>query len=385
MLVSIILTLVSVSALLLIRDNKIYPSNLIVNGTTLASLEKNHVDDFLYDTYSKQKLVLAMPKGLIKLDLSECGIVLNSDATLGRLEEIDRFPIYNIIHRGSIKEVTPFFEWDEARLIEALDKVAKDHSKPATNAEIIYKNHDFIQSIPHENGYQINKDELLKVVRKSLTEGNLGPITVPFKEIPPQITLSDLQKIQGLIAVSNYKSIKLNQTDEEIISVLNNTVILSDDTLILEDLWSKHDIDIKSSTIIKVLKSLLTSINSQINISYDVTTNTIHNNLANPILLNVYLDKDTLWLSVIGNKGDTQKKISLISEEINIPAPTTKRIDPTLSAGEQNIIKGKDTLIIKKYRVIEEDGKVIEKVLLDEEKYLGYDTIIYVGPGTINK
>lgn len=384
-LVSIILTLISVSALLFIRDNKMYPSNLVVNGTSLASLQKSQVAEFLHDTYSNEKLVLAMPKGLITLDVSECGITINSNATLEKIEEIGSFPIYNLIHRGSIKEVKPVFEWDEAMLIEALDKLAKENSKPATNAQVIYKNYDFIQSIPHENGYQINKDELLKIVEKSLNEGNLGPITVPLEEILPQVTLNDLQKMQGLIAITNYKNIRLNKTDEDIISVLDNTIILAGDTLSLDDLWSKHDIDIKGSTITRVLNSLLNNINSQINLDYDKTTNTINNNLKNPILLNVYLDKDILWLSVIGNHDDTQKKISLISEEINIPAPTTKRIDTSLSAGEQNIVQGKDTLIIKKYRVIEQNGEIIEKVLLAEEKYLGFDTIIYYGPGTINK
>ncbi|NLB88083.1 MAG: hypothetical protein GX790_02480, partial [Syntrophomonadaceae bacterium] len=101
--------------------------------------------------------------------------------------------------------------------------------------------------------------------------------------------------------------------------------------------------------------------------------------------INIYLDQDILWLSIIGNNDDTQKKISLLSEEISIPAPVTKKIDHSLSAGEQKMVKGKDTVIIKKYRVIEEDGEVVEKVLLAEERHLGYATIIYTGPGTINK
>ncbi|NLB88584.1 MAG: hypothetical protein GX790_05070, partial [Syntrophomonadaceae bacterium] len=287
MLVAIIITLISVSVLLGIRDKKIFPSNLVVNGTTLANIQKTEVVDLLHKTYSNQKLILAIPNDLIELDLAECGIELNTEATLEKLDQPDNIPFDNIIYRGAVKEVAPVFNWDEAVLYKVLDRVAIEYSKPAINAQVIYKKHDFTKAIPHEKGYQINKEGLIKAVTKSLADGKLGPITVPFEEIAPQITLNDLQKIKGLIAITNYKNVSLNQTDEHIISVLDNSIILSGDTLSLDELWSSKDINVNYSRISRVLRSLFNNISSQIDIDYDVTTNTISNKMANPILINI--------------------------------------------------------------------------------------------------
>lgn len=385
MLAAVIFTLICVSMLLGVRDKLIFPSNLVVNGTALANIEKDQVVDFLHNTYSNQKLVLAMPNDLIELDLGGCGIKLNADATVEKIDQADKTLFHNILYRGAVKEVAPVFIWDKDKLSEVLNRIASENSKPAVDAKIIYQKNDFIRAIPHEKGYLINNNELIKAVTESLGAGKLGPIAVPYEEVAPLITLNDLQKIQGLIAVTNYKNIRLNQTDERMVSVLDNTVILAGETLNLNELWSNNDIDIRSSTINTALKTLFKNINSQIDVEYDAAANTIHNKITSPILINIYLDQDILWLSIMGNNADIQKKISLISEEIKIPAPVTKKIDNNLPAGEQRIAQGKDTVIIKKYRVVEEDGKIVEKVLLAEEEHLGYSTIIYSGPGTINK
>lgn len=384
MLVSIIFTLICASVLLGVRDKKIYPSNLLVNGTSLANLPKAQVVEFLHKVYAEQKLILAMPNDFIELDLNECGIELNTEATLEKMEPVDAHLISNLVYRGSVKKVVPVFKWDEAQLNKVLEGIAAQNSKPAVNARIIKKD-DLTWITPQEKGYQISKDELLKAVTESLADGDLGPVKVPYEDLNPKITLSDLQKIKSLIAVTNYKNVVLNETDRQIISELDNTVILSGDTLNLDELWATQGIDIKSSRIIKVLKSLFNNISYQIDLDFDEATNTIHNRLTNPILLNIYIDQDILWLSIIGNNDDVPRKISLLVEETSIPAPITKKIDNSLPAGEQRIVKGKDTVVIKKYRVVEEAGKIIEKVLLAEEKYLGYATIIYTGPGTINK
>lgn len=384
MIVSITLTLLCVSWILSIRDSNIFPSNLVVNNFALANIQKSEASVFLDKTYANEKLLLSMPEGLIELDLIDCGVSLNTIATLEKLEAPD-FPIKNIMNRGTTKVVRPVFEWDEEILIKALEKFVDENSKPAINAQVIYQDADYKESIPHKIGYSINLNKTIEQVTKSLSNGELGPIEVQVEELIPVITLSDLQYLQDLIAVSNFKNLKTNAIDDQIVSALANTIILPNTTLSLEDIWTKYNIDVNNSSIIPTLTTLLGKVSSQINISYDPSKKTIHNNLPSPILVNIYVDKDVLWLSIIGNRNDTQKKISLISEEFSLPPPTIKRVDTKLSAGEQTVIRGKDTIVIRKYRVIEEQGKLIEKTLLDEKKYFGYDTIIYVGSGTINK
>ncbi|HZK43771.1 MAG TPA: peptidoglycan binding domain-containing protein [Syntrophomonadaceae bacterium] len=82
---------------------------------------------------------------------------------------------------------------------------------------------------------------------------------------------------------------------------------------------------------------------------------------------------------------DLQKNITILNEETLIPPPTNTKIDERLSAGEQKVVLGKDSKIVKQYQVIREKGEIVDKVLVDEKLYPGYDTIIYIGTGTINK
>ncbi len=384
-LVSITLTLIFVSYSLSIRDNHFYPSNLYISDFALANVQKDEAEKALENLYADQKLRLVMPSNTVSLDLKDSGVYLNTSATLEKIEDTKHYLLLNLMGRGVDKVIAPVFDWDETVLNKVLTEIINENNTPAINAQVIYQNNENIQYITHKSGYSLNPEATIEKVKKSLAAGHLS-IEPEVHELKPQITLTDLQKVRDMLAVATWHNVKLNEGERLLVAELDNTIIMPGESFNLENAWLKDNIDSsKIATLKAVLKNLFIKINSPADITYDLSLNTIHNNLPSPILINLDLDNDVLWLSIIGNQSDTNREITILEEKMVISPPTLKRMDKELAAGEQRVVEGKDTIIVKKYQIIKQGEVIQEKALLDEKKYPGYDTIIYEGYGTIDK
>lgn len=212
-LLSITLTILSVSIILSIRDSRIYPSNIELGNLSIGNIPKTQMNYFIKEAYLTEKLRLSLPDKKIELDLYECGITLNYDATIEKIEPEVRL-IHNVTERGTTKVVTPVFKWDGEILSNKLDNIVAEYTIPAVNAQIIYTNNDVVL-IPHTIGKSIDKTILLENVEKSLLAGNLAPIIVEVEEIKPIMTLQELQHIEKTIEEPN----KLNKIDGLVITI----------------------------------------------------------------------------------------------------------------------------------------------------------------------
>ncbi len=384
-LVSITLTLIFASKILSIRDNSYYPSNLFISDFALASLPKSEVPGAINDFFSNQKLTIIMPANKVELDLKDSGISFNVSATMQEAEAANHHFLSSITNRAATDIIIPQYDWDEAVLNNILSTTIDNNIIPPIDAQVVFQNNEDIHYITHKNGYSIDKEMAIRKIKTSLAKGNLL-VEVEAQERQPQITLTDVRLIKDILGVATQYNVNLNNWEKLVVIEIDDTIILPGDSFNLNDVWLKNDIDYKNTSNIKsIINSMFMKIDYIENLTYEVTTNTIANNLPSPILINLEVNNNVLWLSIIGTQEDIHQEIVIIEDEEVIPPAIIKKADKGLAPGEQRMVPGKDTIIVKTYQVTKQGDKIKAQVLLDEKKQLGYDTIIYEGYGTIDK
>lgn len=195
-LLSITLTIVSVSAVLTVRDNWMYPSYVKLGNQSVSSVPKAKMNGFIKEAYANESLKLSILDEIVEIPISKLGISLDYSDTVEKLDSNTGI-LKNVIIRGSTKVVTPIFKWEEIKLSEGLESFVNEYNFPAVNAQIIYED-DTVKYILHDTGRFVDQTKLLEKVKNHLLIGELGPIKVEVEEIQPVMTLEELQEIEEL-------------------------------------------------------------------------------------------------------------------------------------------------------------------------------------------
>lgn len=388
---AVILTLFIVSLALAKRDSVMYPSNVIVGGVCVADLNKEEAYHSLEKNMESvwgNELKLILPDKSVNIPLNDLQIKYDYSSTLQKADNLidDSSGITgtfrHVLIRGKSQLVMPVFSWDKEVIYQKLIEIQHNHDKKAVDARILHNN-DFLEYIPHKMGYSINIKSSFDKIVTSLQNGSLGPIELIMTEISPRVKLEDIRAVKDILGVS---AGQLEYTAAgEVISTVNNLnglVLVPGDTFGINHKKGNNIVD----NSLNKIDAIFWDACSQSGLSINKDTMQLSNNLQNPVLITAELEGTKIIIKIFGCQMETGKEIRIINEKEKILPEVHIQMDTNLSPGERSVKReGKNGVIIRKYRVVTSYGEEIEKELLSEEFYPGVDTIIQVGPGSINK
>ncbi len=384
--VAVIFTLLLVSLALAKRDAAIYPSNILVGGVSVAGLGHEEAANLLATSLPASyggKLLLQLPSKQLSVPFTQVGITYDIHGTLANIDVSLHHKGIGIfqhsIARGSTREISPTFNWNQTLIEEKLTELKNSTDLPAVNARIFYSN-DYLEYTGHKNGYSIDIAASLNEINNSLQKGLLGPIPLITNEIYPQVKQEDIKEVKDMLGVSMSK-VNAPQADlQPLVETLNGSIIMPAEhfSLVLSTKNIKPDHILVNNVLCQAI--------SQAGLKLADDQLSFTNNLQHPILIIAVIDGNNLIVKVFGCQTEAGKEIMIITEKEEIPPQVQIKVAKELSPQQQVVVQeGQSGYINRSYRIVKIHGKEMEKTVLSEEHTPGQDTIIAVGLGNIKK
>ncbi|MBB6217100.1 vancomycin resistance protein YoaR [Anaerosolibacter carboniphilus] len=185
---------------------KILPQNVMLNDLSIGKKDIQEVQEILNEIeremmdkkiivvfsdadkiYQKEYELSMLGYGTNKLEiLDEIRYIVENELTL-----IEKIKAYNEIKKQG-KAYRVAYTKDEAKFIEALDYFDQIELGQPQNAQYKYENGKII-IIGGASGYSLDKEELFEMIDPSLIEKEIHA-EIPLKEIPPEISKSQLEQ-----------------------------------------------------------------------------------------------------------------------------------------------------------------------------------------------
>lgn len=431
----ILLLLMSIGIPLLIytRDQHVMLQGITISGIDVGNLTQEKAKiliDHEIDRLESQTVRLNAGKQSPEVKLKDLGLVL-SDASA--LQEA-----YDIGRKGSLrnKVVTKMsaakginFElshtWDDQKLKDSLTRTLEGFNNPATDAsfDITTQNTMIIKS--EHVGLIYNPESLASLIKGLDIYKPLPEIKVDFNEQLPQLTALQLedQKITGLLAsyTTRFDSTQTARSDNVRIAAkaLDMSVIKPGDTLSFNQIVGERTVEggYKDAYIIVngqfvpglaggICQVSSTLYNTGLLANLPVTQRSNHdlaisyvplgqdatvafpnldlkfnNNTGGYLLIRTKTSTNSVTIELYGKVKPGQEVLISDTTESVIPAEEQRQVDETLAHGA-SIVKqhGQPGYIVKSFRIVKVNGKVVSSEPLKQSLYKALPTIIAVGP-----
>lgn len=398
--VAVVATVFLVSVALASRDIKIYPSNVYVGDICLSGLTTEQARDKLSREIPARwgdGIILVVGPGKITVPWNKIDGSYDIPATLERVEK-GLYPQRGLaglfshsIIRGQQQRFYPVVNWDDRALESQLQQIKADHDRPAMDARIVYQP-DFLQYVPHRNGYSVNIQQSRKQVVQSLKNGQLKPIKLAGQEIHPRIHLQDIKDIKDIVSVA-MKSIPGGGRDALVLPVnrVNGVIVLPGEGFSVSELCrgevpyrqgaAKAGKVTPASPGENFLAPVLDRACQQAGLDKKGIPERYWNEVDHPLLITAALEGDHLAVRIYGVQTEAGKEIKVITEEEAISPSVRVEEDRKLAPGTRVLKQeGKSGQVVRTYEVITRQGKIVEKNLLTEDYHPPADTVIRVGP-----
>jgi hypothetical protein len=388
---AVMLTLFLASVALAKRDASVYPSNISVGGVELDGLDRETAGRILTDQLPEnygRELLLQTPSRSVSIPISLAGIDYDIPATLAKIDETLQPEglagvFTHSISRGSIQDIVPEMVWNTTLLQQQLSAIKRDYDQPAVDARILYSN-DYLDYISHKKGYSIDVAASLDSICAALAKGSLGPVPLIVQETHPHVRLEDIKEVKDILGVSASIIDESSPEFSSLLEICNGLIVMPRDSLSINKIIKIKQIKLSDSAL-TVLYNNLDRACSEAGLNIQ-DRGTIKNELQHPVLIASAIDGSSFIIKIFGCQTEAGKEIKFLTEKKELPPVVKMKVNNKLSP-QQRLIQqeGKSGYINRCYRIVEINGKQVEKTLLSEEFTPGQDTIIAVGPGTIKK
>ncbi|HEY8910051.1 MAG TPA: VanW family protein [Desulfosporosinus sp.] len=192
-------------------DRGVIANGVVLSGIPLGQLR---IEDAHTKLEQNKKDLLNRPvhfvtaEKTISISLGELGLTYSYDLALEQTKLIGR--------KGTIFEkayrkfkaswgisIEPQFEWNDRALKDAFNKHLVPLGTPSENAHFIITPDNTMEIVPEKLGKQVDIDSVSASVKK-LTLNQTETIPIPFKEISPAITKTELDKLKMTGLLSSY-------------------------------------------------------------------------------------------------------------------------------------------------------------------------------------
>ncbi|MDD3364807.1 MAG: G5 domain-containing protein [Syntrophomonas sp.] len=402
--VAAIITILLSSLALAARDERIYPSNISVDGIAIANQTRQEALRSLEGGMNKWEGVLRLKINstgeIISIPIKDSGISYDLDRTLVKVDDIvDNSQVVdslwkNAMIRGKAINVKPILRLDDKELLYSrmLD-IKQRTDKPAIDARVLY-NDGLLEYISHEKGSAMDISVAVKEISDALSEGDLGPVSLTVNELSPNVKNEDIKNVKELIGVY-ISQLDRNSTIKRDLqlftTLLNGTIVIPGDTFSMVKTLNQKVI--QSPAIYTLAEAIYQAcLNAHIQVvdrpartaaSKDVK---FVNNLGNPVLLHLAIEENKLLVKIYGCQTEAGREISLIREQTVLTPEIVEKVSLRLKPQERIVQQeGKNGIQLKTYRLVKENGKEVAKELLAEETYPALNTIILTAPSSIIK
>lgn len=431
-LILVLLMSIGIPLLIYTRDQHVMLQGITISGIDVGNLTQEKAKiliDHEIDRLESQTVRLNAGKQSPEVKLKDLGLVL-SDASA--LQEA-----YDIGRKGSLrnKVVTKMsaakginFElshtWDDQKLKDSLTRTLEGFNNPATDAsfDITTQNTMIIKS--EHVGLIYNPESLASLIKGLDIYKPLPEIKVDFKEQLPQLTALQLedQKITGLLAsyTTRFDSTQTARSDNVRIAAkaMDMSVIKPGDTLSFNQIVGERTVEggYKDAYIIVngqfvpglaggICQVSSTLYNTGLLANLQVTQRSNHdlaisyvplgqdatvafpnldlkfnNNTGGYLLIRTKTSTNSVTIELYGKVKPGQEVLISDTTESVIPAEEQRQVDETLAHGA-SIVKqhGQPGYIVKSFRIVKVNGKVVSSEPLKQSLYKALPTIIAVG------
>jgi vancomycin resistance protein YoaR len=402
--VAAIITILLSSLALAARDDKIYPSNISVDGIAIANQTRQEALKSLQGGMNKWEGVLRLKISdtgeIISIPIMDIGISYDLDRTLVKLDDmVDNSGVTDLLWknatiRGKAINVKPILVLDKEELLYSrLLDIKQRTDKTAIDARVLYKD-GILEYLSHEKGSSMDISVAFKDINKALAEGDLGPISLAINELSPNVKNEDIKNVKELVGVYISQLDKNSTTKRDmqlLINHLNGRIVFPGESFSMIKNLNKKDIKIPAINIIAeaIYQACL---NAHIQFAERPTRTTASNdikfvnNLSNPVLLYLAIEENKLVVKIYGCQTEAGREITLIREQTILPPNLVEKVTIGLNPQERIVQQeGKNGMQLRTYRVVKENGREVAKDLLTEETYPPLNTIIITAPGSIIK
>lgn len=307
---------------------------------------------------------------------------------------------------------------DEKKASILLDEIAREVNKPAVNAGIAFKDNGIINIIPHQVGYELDKDASLDILK---LKPDSSEIWLSVREVEPKITSNMLSSIKGIISqystVFNSKDINRTLNLQTAANAINGHILLPGEEFSLNKMLGpriKENGYLEAPVIINgklvpdygggVCQIATTVYNAAVRANLDITERHHHsfpvayvpvgqdatisgdvldfrfkNNFKDPIYMRAYIKSNRFFVDIYGNNTSQGLNIHLSTEVLNVVEPITEyKEDKTLPPGAQVVErephKGYKVNVYK--LTYDKNNKLLKKELLHTDTYKPVNGII---------
>ncbi len=402
--VAAIITILLSSLALAARDDKIYPSNISVDGIAIANQTRQEalrsLEGGMNNWEGVLRLKISSTGEIIPMPIKDSGISYDLDRTLVKVDDIvDNSQAAdslwkNAMIRGKAINVKPILRLDDKELLYSrLLDIKQRTDKPAIDARVLYKD-GLLEYISHEKGSAMDISVAVKEISAALSEGDLGPVSLTVNELSPNVKNEDIKNVKELIGVYVSQLDKNSTTKRDLqlyISLLNGNIVIPGDTFSMIKTLNQKVTQIPA---INILAEAIyqACLNAHIQVvdrpartaaSQDVK---FVNNLGNPVLLYLAIEENKLLVKIYGCQTEEGREVSLIREQTVLTPELVEKVSLGLKPQERIVQQeGKNGMELRTYRLVKENGREVAKELLAEETYPPLNSIILTAPGSIIK
>lgn len=431
-LLSFIISTTAIGFFLLYRDtiyDGVTVENLDVGGLSTIEAQqkiKNHFDKILEDGH------IGFVYGDKSWDVSSSDIGYSYDYTSAVNEAYSIGREGNYFERlqkiiflfKNCKDISLVPIYDHKKLDSIIYKIQASLEKPPKNAIIVKKNNEFfIQD--EEIGIRLNADKIKTMLGEGSEKYKIQNeiiIELPVETVSPKITSESLSTIHDLLGTYSTKFNAGNKNRTENIRLaaktMNGTVLMPTETFSFNEVVGPRNkehgyklahvifkgelIDGLGGGVCQASSTLYNAVlftNLEVverykhtipstyvpkgrdaTVSYGVLDFKFKNSFAYPIYIESYVQNNMMKVNVYGCK--THNKIVKIESKQNevIKRPLEVKYDSNILEGEEKIDqKGRDGYKVTTYRVIYENGKVLERQKISNDYYKPQKQIIIKG------
>jgi vancomycin resistance protein YoaR len=372
---------------LVYRDGKTYPSNYYIDGAVIGGQSRNQAEQTLAARSGIQKWCLKFPDKMLTLSAADYGIELDKRATMQKIDGIlkGRKGLSGILKhsviRGRKNNIAVVYSCNRDVLYNRLNKLQEKINRPAVNARILY-NKGLLEYIPQQNGYILDLDATVSRICTAFHKGYKEPVDAAIINLYPAVKIEDIKSVKDVIGA--YAAVGLSEAVVQQTEPLNGTIIMPGQifSFHIQGSEAPPGMETAFNAVSKACEEAgltILSPPSDKQIS-------IQNKLPDPVLLSFALCDKTIQVKVLGCQTEPGKKIHLTTEEQEIPPQVKLKVDKSLQPQERMIKQqGKPGTMVRTYRLVTVNDKLVEKTLLAQELRPGKDTIIYQGPNAPDK
>lgn len=174
------------------------PPGTHVTGIDLGGLSPDAAHTKLTSEFTARdtgRLTLRAGDDELQLTPDDLGLSLDAVSTLERAQEGALTPAGLYRSLAGTRDLRPTVKVDENRLTAALNKIAKKSGSEPTEATVRYTGLK-PRVRPAKTGRQIDREAAAEAVREAYQRGALtDPITLPLRELPPQVATEQAEQI----------------------------------------------------------------------------------------------------------------------------------------------------------------------------------------------